>query len=110
MMNLSLIGATQDDYDLMYNIKSDSIKPYVERIWGWEENFQKQFLKENTPYQEVEFIVCESSTIGFIQTRQNDEGIFIGSLFIISAYQKKNIGTYLLNEIFKQNKVVTLEV
>ncbi|ANI88180.1 hypothetical protein A9P82_01945 [Arachidicoccus ginsenosidimutans] len=107
---ISLRNATEDDYDLMYQIKENSIKPYVELVWGWEENFQRQFLKENTSYKEVKFILFENEVAGFIQTKENEDEIFIGSLFITTDFQKKGIGTYLLSEIFKQNKTVSLEV
>ncbi|MDE1192467.1 MAG: GNAT family N-acetyltransferase [Arachidicoccus sp.] len=99
---ISLRNATESDYELMYQIKVNSIKPYVERVWGWEENFQREFLKENTPINEVKFILFEDKIAGFIQTKERDDEIFIGSIFIINDYQKKGIGTYLLKKILSR--------
>jgi hypothetical protein len=41
-MDYKIRFATPDDHDLIYALKSQSIRPYVERIWGWYEDDQKK--------------------------------------------------------------------
>ncbi|MGF7229874.1 GNAT family N-acetyltransferase [Arachidicoccus sp.] len=110
MKNIKLVPATENDYERMYIIKEDSIKRYVEKIWGWDESVQKDFLKENTPFEEVEFVLFNGETAGFLQLHETSGGIFIQSLFIIEKFQQKGIGSYLLKEIISGRKSVSLEV
>ncbi|AYD47261.1 GNAT family N-acetyltransferase [Arachidicoccus soli] len=110
MKEIKLVQATEDDYERMYKIKEDSIKPYVEKVWGWDEDFQIEFLRKNTPFEEVEFILFNGETIGFLQLKETIKGIFIQSLFIIKAFQQKGIGTYLLKRIINNGKLLSLEV
>ncbi|HEU0228172.1 MAG TPA: GNAT family N-acetyltransferase [Arachidicoccus soli] len=110
MKEIKLVQATEDDYERMYKIKEDSIKPYVEKVWGWDVDFQKEFLRRNTPFDEVEFILFNGETIGFLQLKKTIKGIFIQSLFIIKAFQQKGIGTYLLKRIINNGKLLSLEV
>ncbi len=110
MKEIKLVQATEDDYVRMYKIKEDSIKPYVEKVWGWDEDFQIEFLRKNTPFEEVEFILFNGETIGFLQLKETIKGIFIQSLFIIKAFQQKGIGTYLLKRIINNGKLLSLEV
>ncbi len=110
MKEIKLVQATEDDYVRMYKIKEDSIKPYVEKVWGWDEDFQIEFLRKNTPFEDVEFILFNGETIGFLQLKETIKGIFIQSLFIIKAFQQKGIGTYLLKRIINNGKLLSLEV
>lgn len=110
MKEIKLVQATEDDYERMYKIKEDSIKPYVEKVWGWDEDFQIEFLRKNTPFEEVEFILFNGETIGFLQLKETIKSIFIQSLFIIKAFQQKGIGTYLLKRIINNGKLLSLEV
>lgn len=34
--------ATPDDHDLIYALKSQSVRPYVDKIWGWDESYQQK--------------------------------------------------------------------
>lgn len=110
-MNYSFRQATTDDFDLLYKIKTDSIKPYVEQIWGWDEQVQKDFLLRETPIAQVKLIVLEDGNIaGFLQLTENEQEIFIGSLFLTSQFQSLGIGRAILEQAFKTGKTVRLEV
>lgn len=41
-MDYKIRFATPDDQDLVYGLKAESVRPYVEKIWGWDENYQKK--------------------------------------------------------------------
>lgn len=107
----SLRPATAADFDLLYRIKLDSIKPYVERIWGWDESVQKDFLRRETPIGEVSLIVLGDGNIaGFVQIKEKPQEIFIGSLFLTTPFQSKGIGKMILKDLFAHGKTVMLEV
>lgn len=110
-MNYLLKQATEADFDLLYEIKTDSIKPYVEQIWGWDEQVQKEFLRKETPIEQVKLILIDGKDIaGFVQLTENEQGIFVGSLFLTSQFQSKGIGRAILEDQFEKGKNVRLEV
>ena len=41
-MNYQIRSATPDDHDFIYALKTESVRPYVEKIWGWDEAFQRE--------------------------------------------------------------------
>lgn len=60
-MDYIIRSATPDDHDLIYLLKSQSVRPYVEKIWGWDESYQQndfdrdfsqigQFVETDTRY------------------------------------------------------------
>jgi|GEM_PF-124845 len=109
-MEFELRQATDDDFDLLYQIKNDSIRPYVEQIWGWDEQVQKDFLKRETPIEQVKLILVDGAMAGLVQLTENEQGIFIGSLFLTSPFQSRGIGSAILEQAFQSGKNVRLEV
>ena len=41
-MNYQIRSATPDDHDFIYALKTESVRPYVEKIWGWDEASQRE--------------------------------------------------------------------
>ena len=41
-MDYKIRIATPNDHDLIYTLKAESVRPYVEKIWGWDEDYQKK--------------------------------------------------------------------
>lgn len=39
---LNLRQATAGDRERLCRIQSEAMRPYVERIWGWDEDYQRQ--------------------------------------------------------------------
>ena len=37
-----LRDARPDDQAQIYHLKAQSVRPYVEKIWGWDEEYQQQ--------------------------------------------------------------------
>lgn len=110
-MDIDLKKATADDFELLYQIKNDSIRPYVEQIWGWNEQVQKDFLQRETPIDQVKLILVDGyKTAGFVQLTENEQEIFIGSLFLTSRFQSHGIGRAILENAFHSGKTVRLEV
>lgn len=40
-MDYKIRAATPDDHDFIYKLKAESVRPYVEKIWGWDETYQR---------------------------------------------------------------------
>lgn len=110
MENIRLQKATEEDFELLYHIKTRSILPYVEQIWGWDEAVQKEFLRKETPISEVQLIFFEKKIAGFVQLKIKENEVFIGSLFIMDDFQGLGIGSYILDTLIAEYFIVRLEV
>ena len=60
-MDYKIRFATPDDYDLIYALKTESIRPYVEKIWGWDEDYQKKDF-------DGDFSIPTSPTVTYLRT------------------------------------------
>ena len=46
IMNYNLRSCTIEDYEFLFKIKIECMKWYIEKIYGWDETDQREFLKK----------------------------------------------------------------
>ena len=60
--------STPGERDLIYTLKAESVRPYVEKIWGWDEEFQqKDFDSDFASVAHFSVIEIDGKFIGFLQ-------------------------------------------
>ena len=68
MKDYSIRSATRDDHDRIYALKAEDVRPYVERIWGWDEDYQrKDFENDWTSTGQFYVVETEGGFAGFLQ-------------------------------------------
>src|SRR4051812_9655276 len=98
----SLIPATDDDFDFAYQLKKVAYKEYVEQTWGWDEEFQINFHKENFSVQNTKIITIEDKPIGTVDVNEESERIFVSGLYILPEYQSRGIGSSVISALQKK--------
>lgn len=113
-MQYELKQATAADWDLIFEIKKKSIKPYVEKIFGWNEEQQRKILDKIYKIEQVKLIMIDGKAIGILQIEERPDVIFLANLLIAEEKQNKGIGKILLDEVIERantlHKPVMLEV
>ena len=46
-MEYSFRNCTLDDFGFLFELKKQNFKWYVDKIWGWKDNEQKERLKQD---------------------------------------------------------------
>ena len=60
--------ANPDDQAQIYHLKAQSVRPYVDKIWGWDEVFQQQdFARDFQAIERFQVIEVGGNFAGFIQ-------------------------------------------
>jgi GNAT superfamily N-acetyltransferase len=99
-----LSPATHKDFVSVYELKKIAYKEYIEQIWGWDDEFQIKFQKENFALGNTNLIKAESTTIGSVDIKEGDKSIFISGLYLLPEYQSKGIGTTIIQGLIKKAK------
>ena len=114
MKEYKLRKATISDSDFFYQVKKTVLKDYIEQIWGWDEDFQIQFHKENFHVEETQIIVIDDNNAGTVEVKEDAERVFISSLYVLPQYQNKGIGKAICNDYMSkaagEKKRIELEV
>ncbi len=110
-MKYAMRPALPGDRNEIMELKFFSIRPYVEEIWGWDEDFQKaDFDSDFLKYGKFEVIEVENKFAGFIQQVENGGKIEICEIHLRSEFRGNGIGSDLLRKIMQdaQGKVISL--
>ena len=63
-----LRAARPDDQAQIYHLKAQSVRPYVEKIWGWYEVYQRQdFARDFQAIEHFQVIEVGGNFAGFLQ-------------------------------------------
>ena len=111
-MEYCLKNCKETDRHLIYNMKKESIYDYVQRIWGWNEEYQIKDFETDFILENFKIIVVDNKYIGFVQIKEDMSNVNITEIHIIHEYQGNGIGGNIISNIIKQaikdNKIVSI--
>ena len=110
-MDYKIRSATPNDHDLIYALKSQSVRPYVEKIWGWEESYQqKDFDSDFSQIEQFKVIETNGAFIGFVQCYLERSCYHVVEIHLRPKYRGKGIGSDILKAIQKTCSIQGREV
>ena len=98
---------TDNDYDFVYDTKKVAYQKYVDEIWGWNEEKQREmFVNFIDIYgKDILIVMEEDRRIGFYHGEElKNNGFEVGNICIIPECQGRGIGTRILKDVLEANK------
>jgi|GEM_PF-3217667 len=97
------------DYDFVFGIVKKTLFPFISKWYKPnKEMFDEKFKSD---YKQRVILLNKKEKIGFFQLTPKEEILNITGIFILPKYQKKKIGTFLMNYFEKGDyKKISLEV
>ena len=109
-MIFSLRRAEIEDLDLTYKIKKNALSEYLEQLWGWNDEAQYEFHQEHFNPNNFQLIEISNEPIGYLETTQKSDILFLLNLMILKQFQGKGIGKIILEDLLKNHTQIKLEV
>lgn len=106
-MEYSFRNCTVNDFDFLFELKKQNFKWYVDKIWGWKDDEQKERLKQDLEEHlaHKRIILIDNKVVGVYAVHITEDGeFFINEISILKEYQNKGIGRKILEEQLKENK------
>ncbi|MBP3708023.1 MAG: GNAT family N-acetyltransferase [Clostridia bacterium] len=108
-MDYVLENCSESDLDFVFNLKKETMKWYIEKIYGWIDEVQRQkTLKEiKSNIGNMKIIIKDNEKIGVTTFTDNKSEYIVGLTMISPKFQNKGIATNIINnyiEKAKQNK------
>ena len=101
-MDYKIRIATPDDRNLIYTLKADSVHPYVEKIWGWDEDSQKKdFDSDLSNIEQFHVLEIDNSFVGFVQYYFEDPYLEVVEIHLLPECRGKGIGSDILRNLQK---------
>ena len=101
-MDYKIRFATPDDHDLIYGLKVESVRPHVEKIWGWDEDYQKNdFDGDFSHIKQFNVIEVDGKFAGFVQYYFEYPYFEVVEIHLLPEYRGKGIGSDILRYLQK---------
>jgi len=99
---VTLRRATEADYDFLYNLHKDALKPYIDETWGWDEEWQSRYFSERFDPTSREIIQHRGLDIGCVSVQDEGDALFIAYIAILPGYQRQGIGSHLIRRVLQE--------
>jgi GNAT superfamily N-acetyltransferase len=101
-MQISLRPATDEDYDFLWRLHRATMRAYVEKTWGWDEQWQAEYFHDHFDPTTRQVIECEGGPVGCVSVERREDCIFLAAIEIAPDYQGQGIGTKLIRALFNE--------
>jgi SAM-dependent methyltransferase len=102
--------ATGEDYELVYRMKGETMRPYIEATWGWVEEDQRRLHERRFVPHATEILLVEGEPVGWLHVRRKPEEIVLLSVAVLPAWQSHGIGSAILEELQREAAVGGLPI
>ena len=113
-MDISLRQGKKADYAFLWNLHQSTMKDYVDKTWGWNQGFQKEYFDEQFEPKNIRIIEKDEVSIGVIEFLEREHELCINNVQVDPVFQNKGIGSTILNRIIDdcnpEQRVVKLQV
>src|SRR5581483_1803406 len=113
-MEIHVRQALPADVDFARSLYFETMRGMIESVFGWDQHRQEESFAEWFDLEQVGIIVADGLDVGWLQTRKDEQEVYLGSLYVKPEMQRRGIGTHILRELIAQcryaSKALTLGV
>ena len=99
-MNIEFRKCDYNDLDFILKLKELCMKWYIEKIYGWDNDIQREKTMEelNMHINDMRIITLNDSDIGVTTFFEESHKYVVGLIMIHPDYQRKGIATKIIND------------
>jgi GNAT superfamily N-acetyltransferase len=106
--------ATNADVQFMRETKFAGIRPYVEAVWGWNQQQQDELFATGCDVQRSRIVVVDGHDVGFIFVIEDADTAFLAGIYLTPEMRRRGIGSALVRDVIettvRRGKALTLRV
>lgn len=115
MEELSIRKAQASDSEFVFAVKKAAYREYVEEVWGWDDDYQRErHNREFVSEENFRIIQFRGTDIGFLIMSRTSDTLKVNQIYILPEYQGRGIGSACLTRIIDdasiEQKSVALQV
>jgi ribosomal protein S18 acetylase RimI-like enzyme len=98
------------DQTFAYEVKRAALHSYVEQVWGWDEEFQREFHRRDWRLRRPDIVVVDGREVGTIDIERRETEYHLGEFYLLPAFQRQGIGSQLLERLTRAADVEEVPV
>ncbi len=110
MNSVTLRKASPHDSEFAYWVKKAAFREYVEKVWGWDEEEQRQLHEQRFRAQDCRVINLAGTDVGIMALVTEPDCVRVNQLFLLPEHQGKGIGRQCMLLIMEEARQLGLPV
>ncbi|MDX1613821.1 MAG: GNAT family N-acetyltransferase [Candidatus Promineifilaceae bacterium] len=102
MTTYTLRPAAAADESFAYRVKKEALGPYVEKTWGWDETWQRDYHRRNFNHLEVQIIEVEDEPVGTLMVERGPAAMLLHGIYILPHFQRRGVGSTVIADLLAE--------
>ncbi len=102
-MKLEFRDGIDNDKEWIFSLYVLTMKVYIERTWGWNDEFQKNIFNSNLHPTKFEIVSINNENVGVFLAIEERDHLWLEMLLIYPDRQNKGIGKFIVNKLKKKS-------
>lgn len=98
-MDIKFEPYKKSDKSYLWDTYVKAMKPHIEKMWGWDLEWQKNDFEKNLIEYQTLILNVSSERIGYLQLKYDLEVTFISMIILEPQYQSKGFGPRILEMV-----------
>lgn len=98
--NIEFRTSNGDDFAFAWGLYRDSMEALTLELMGtWNEPGQKNVVNDAATNGGTSIILIDGTKVGWLQTCESPDRIYLGQIYILPAQQNRGVGTAILRQL-----------
>jgi ribosomal protein S18 acetylase RimI-like enzyme len=93
---MTLRPATTADVDFFFALHKQALGPYVDAVWGWDDDVQRAYLHRTLDLTRARVIVADGVDVGRLDVEEHPDEVFLALIELTAEHQSHGIGRLLI--------------
>lgn len=102
MSTIALRAAMAGDLEFIFELHKATLGPYVDQVWGWDDDDQRAYLDRTIDIATTQIIVVDGVDTGRLNLADQDGDVYIGLIEVDTDFQRQGIGTRILRDVLDE--------
>jgi ribosomal protein S18 acetylase RimI-like enzyme len=101
-MDVKLVGVSQSEFEQFFATVKQGLFPYVEAVFGWDDEFQRERLTCAYQPHWFSWILQSSERVGLLCCKPYDDALHVHLLIIFPQYQGRQLGAAVMARLHRE--------
>ncbi|MGL4355449.1 MAG: GNAT family N-acetyltransferase [Aeromonas popoffii] len=101
-MEIELAGVPQSEFEQVFATVKQGLFPYVEAVFGWDDEFQRERLTCAYQPHWFSWILQSSERVGLLCCKPYDDALHVHLLIIFPRYQGRQLGAAVMARLHRE--------
>ncbi len=101
-MVYEVVEVDYDDYEFIFYIIKLTLKEYIDSLWGWNEDVEHLFFKEEMTEENAFIIKVDNERIGYLSLLRKKDEVEVENLLLLPKFQNKGLGRGIIKNLIEE--------